>query len=237
MGVPVLATCAIARRELENDGPFFCELSPKAKQEFESISCTITYPDGAALFAEGQTPRGVFLVRRGQVKLSICSSEGKTLILRLAGPGDVLGLAGTLSGRQYEMTAESVGPCEVEYVKRDGFLRFMQTHNEVCLWVAEQLSQMYNTACHEIRSLGLSHSAAEKLAKLLLDWSGKPQDSRQSGRIKLSLTHEEVAQMIGTSRETVTRLFADFRKRQFIQLNGSTLLIRNKASLEAMAHS
>ncbi len=229
----MLATCAADRSELGNDVPLFCELSPKARTAFESISCTITYPDGAALFAEGQAPRGVFIVRKGQVKLSICSSEGKTLILRLAGPGEVLGLAGTLSGRQYEMTAESVGPSEVEYVKRDGFLRFMQAHNEVCLWVAEQLSYMYNTACHEIRSLGLSHSAAEKLAKLLLDWSGHP----QGGRIKLSLTHEEVAQMIGTSRETVTRLFADFRKRQFIQLNGSTLLIRNKASLEAMAHS
>ena len=237
MGVPVLATCGVERREPGNQGPFFCELTPKARNEFESISCTITYPDGAALFSEGQSPRGVFIVRKGQVKLSICSSEGKTLILRLAGPGEVLGLAGTLSGRQYEMTAESVGPSEVEYVKREGFLRFMQSHNEICLWVAEQLSYMYNTACHEIRSLGLSHSAAEKLAKLLLDWSGRPQDARQGGRIKLSLTHEEVAQMIGTSRETVTRLFADFRKRQFIQLNGSTLLIRNKASLEAMAHS
>ncbi len=121
-------------------------------------------------------------------------------------------------------------------MKRDGFLRFMQSHNEVCLWVAEQLSYMYNTACREIRSLGLSHSAAEKLAKLLLDWSIAG-DTRQGGRIKLALTHEEVAQMIGTSRETVTRLFADFKKRQFIQLNGSTLLIRNRASLEAMAHA
>ncbi len=237
MGVPVLATC-VERQETGFDGLFFSELSPKARSEFESISCTITYPDGAAIFAEGQAPRGVFILRKGRVKLSICSSEGKTLILRLAEPGEVLGLAGTLSGRQYEMTAESVCPCEVEYVKRDGFLRFMQTHNEVCLWVAEQLSYMYNTACHEIRSLGLSHSAAEKLAKLLLDWSGHNNgEPRQNGRIKLSLTHEEVAQMIGTSRETVTRLFADFRKRQFIQLNGSTLLIRNKASLEAMAHS
>ncbi|HVP43974.1 MAG TPA: Crp/Fnr family transcriptional regulator [Terriglobales bacterium] len=225
------------RRETTIDGLFLGELPSRARSEFESISCTINYPDGAAIFAEGQSPRGVFIVRRGQVKLSICSSEGKTLILRLAEPGEVLGLAGTLSSRPYEMTAEAVGPCEVEYVKRDGFLRFMQSHNEVCLWVAEQLSHMYNTACHEIRSLGLSHSAAEKLAKLLLDWSGHNGDTRQNARIKLSLTHEEVAQMIGTSRETVTRLFADFRKRQFIQLNGSTLLIRNKASLEAMAHS
>jgi len=221
----------------EVNGLPFCELSAKTQTEFESISCVIPYPDGAMLFAEGQTPRGVFILRKGRVKLSICSADGKTLILRIAEPGEVLGLAGTLSGRYYEMTAETIGPCDIEYVKRESFLRFMQTHNEVCLWVAEQLSYMYNTACREIRSLGLSHSAAEKLAKLLLDWSLGTGDRRQPGRIKLSLTHEEVAQMIGTSRETVTRLFADFKRRQFIQLNGSTLLIRNKASLEAMAHA
>ncbi len=236
MGVPVLATCGSEPRHAVNSGLMFCDLSPRARNEFETISCTIAYPDGAAIFAEGQAPRGVFIVRKGRVKLSICSSEGKTLILRQAEAGEVLGLASTLSGRPYEMTAETLGPCDVEYVKRDGFLRFMQSHSEVCLWVAEQLSHMYNTACHEIRSLGLSHSAAEKLAKLLLEWSFTNGEARQPGRFKLSLTHEEVAQMIGTSRETVTRLFADFRKRQFIQLNGSTLLIRNKASLQAMAH-
>ncbi len=215
----------------------FCELSSKTQHEFESISCVIPYPDGATLFAEGQVPRGVFILRKGKVKLSICSADGKTLILRIAEPGEVLGLAGTLTGRHYEMTAETVGPCDIEFVKRESFVRFMQTHNEVCLWVAEQLSYMYNTACREIRSLGLSHSAAEKFAKLLLDWCTNAGEDRQSSRIKLSLTHEEVAQMIGTSRETVTRLFADFKRRQFIQLNGSTLLIRNKASLEAMAHA
>ncbi len=213
----------------------FTNVPSKAAAELEMISCPLPYPDGAVLFAEGQAPRGVFILRKGRVKLSTCSSDGKTLILRIAEPGEVLGLAGTMSGRPYELSAETLGPVEVDFVKRDQFLRFVHCHNEVCLRVAEQLSNMYNIACREIRSLGLSHSAAEKLAKLLLDWSIANAD-QPSGRIKLSLTHEEVAQMIGTSRETVTRLFAEFKRKQFIQLNGSTLLIRNKASLQAMVH-
>ncbi len=214
----------------------FSDLSQKALAELEAISCTLPYPDGATLFAEGQAPRGVFVLRKGRIKLSTCSTDGKTLILRIAKPGEILGLAGTLSGRTYELTAETIGPTEVDFIKRDAFLRFVHNHNDVCLRVAEQLSNMYNTACHEIRSLGLSHSAAEKLAKLLLEWSNT-HDGPQPARIKLTLTHEEVAQMIGTSRETVTRLLAEFKKKQFIQLNGSTLLIRNKASLQAVAHS
>jgi CRP/FNR family transcriptional regulator len=100
------------------------------------------------------------------------------------------------------------------------------------------LSDKYNNACHEVRSLGLSHSAGEKLAKLLLEWSSRNGEAAKAEpRLKLALTHEEIAQMIGTSRETVTRLFADLKKRQIVQAKGSTLLIRNKAALKALATS
>ena len=76
----------------------------------------------------------------------------------------------------------------------------------------------------------------EKLAKLLLDWSSRNGEaSKQEPRLKMVLTHEEIAQMIGTSRETVTRLFADLKKRQIVQSKGSTLHIRNKAALKVLA--
>jgi CRP/FNR family transcriptional regulator len=102
--------------------------------------------------------------------------------------------------------------------------------------VAEQLSDKYHNACREVRSLGLSHSAAQKLATLLLDWGSKNSDASQpEPRLKIRLTHEEIAQMIGTSRETVTRLFADMKKREIVQTKGSTLVIRNTAALREIA--
>jgi CRP/FNR family transcriptional regulator, cyclic AMP receptor protein len=102
--------------------------------------------------------------------------------------------------------------------------------------VAEQLSEKYNSSCHELRSLGLSHSATEKIAKLLLEWSCRAGDAlKQDSRFKLALSHEEIAQMIGTSRETVTRVFSDLRKKQIIQSKGSTMSIRNKAALKLLA--
>ena len=101
--------------------------------------------------------------------------------------------------------------------------------------VAEQLSDKYNSACREMRAIGLSHSAGEKLAMLLLEWDAKDgQAPKTESRRKLALTHEQIAQMIGTSRETVTRLLADFKKRQIVEYKGSTLLIHNKAALKAM---
>ena len=176
------------------------------------------------------------LLRLARVKLSICSTDGKTLILKIAEPGEVLGLSATVSGKPYELTAETVDPCQVNFVKRDDFLRFLKEHSEACLRVAEQLSDKYNSACREIRSLGLSHSAGEKLAKLLLEWSIRNGEvAKAEPRVTLALTHEEIAQMIGTSRETVTRLFADLKKRQIVMAKGSTLLIRNKAALKSIA--
>jgi len=122
-------------------------------------------------------------------------------------------------------------------VKREEFLHFLKDDVEACFKVAQQLSEKYHNACKEAGTLGLSHSAAEKLAKLLLEWSGKNGESaKPEPRLKLRLTHEEIAQMIGTSRETVTRLFADLRKRQILQAKGSTVVIRNSAALRGIAN-
>ena len=232
-GFELVENCVICK--LRSDS-FFCSLPKAALEAFDKIKYSASYPAGAVLFVEGQSPRGIFVLCKGRVKLSICSTDGKTLILKIAEPGEVLGLSASVSGKPYELTAETVDPCQVNFVKRDDFLRFLRENADACLRVAEQLSEKYNSACREIRALGLSHSAAEKLARLLLDWSTRNGEAnKQEPRVKLALTHEEIAQMIGTSRETVTRLFADLKKRQIVQAKGSTLVIRNKAALKSLA--
>ena len=185
-GLEIIESCLTCKLRADK---IFCNLPIPTVQALEAIKYTTAYPKGAVLFVEGQAPRGVFILCRGRVKLSICSSDGKTLILKISEPGEVLGLSASVSGKPYELTAETLDPCQVNFVKREDFLRFLREHNDVCLRVAEQLSEKYNTACHEIRSLGLSHSAAEKLAKLLLEWSLKNGGTRQPDRMKLTLTH------------------------------------------------
>ncbi len=190
---------------------------------------------------EGQTPRGIYLLCKGRVKLSVVSSDGKTLIMRIAEPGEVLGLSAAVLAQPYEFSAETLEPVQVNFIKRDDFLRFLRQNGDACLRVAEQLSKEYQAACREISSLGLSHSAARKLANLLLNWNTggmgghtANEASTNSSKIKLTLTQEEIAQMIGTSRETVTRLLAKFRDRGLIELRGSTLTILNRAALDAV---
>ena len=233
-GMEIVESCLTCKLRVDR---IFCDLPASALQTFESIKYATAYPQGAVLFVEGQVPRGIFVLCKGSVKLSINSPNGRTMIVKLAEPGEVLGLSATISGKPYEVTAETIDPCQVNFVKRDDFLRFLKDDVEACFKVAEQLSDKYHNACQEVRTLGLSHSASEKLANLLLEWSCKNGESAKAEpRLKLRLTHEEIAQMIGTSRETVTRLFAEMNRRQIVQSKGSTLLIRNTAALREIAN-
>ncbi|MGB2604488.1 MAG: Crp/Fnr family transcriptional regulator [Candidatus Sulfotelmatobacter sp.] len=212
----------------------FCDLPPTVAHTLEQEAITTTYPTGAVLFAEGQAPRGVFIVRRGRVKLSICGSDGRTLILRMVEPGCPLGVAAVVSGRQYEATAETQEPSEISFLRQCDLLRLMRLHGELALWVTEHISADYASTCREIRDLILSDSAGEKLARLLVGWLDQNVAAKNPSQMKLALTHEEIGQMIGTSRETVSRLFAGFKKQRLIQQSGSTLVIPNRVALESL---
>jgi CRP/FNR family transcriptional regulator, cyclic AMP receptor protein len=222
--------------KLHTDG-FFCRLSSTAVKDFNSVKSPATYPAGAILFLEKQQHRGVFVLCAGQVKLSISSSGGKTLILRIAKPGEVLGLMATMSGVPYEVTAETLHPCQVAFVRSDDFLRFVSKHTEAYQGVIKQFSKLYSGACEQLRTVGLSASAPEKLARLLLDWSTDAPESRHGTHVKMPLTHEEIAEFIGTTRETVTRTLSEFKSRQLVQMQGSTLLISNRPALESIGGS
>ena len=217
--------------KLRSNG-FFCQMSAGALKDLDGIKFSSAYPEGAVLFMERQTARGVYILCEGQVKLTISSSEGKTLILRIAKPGEVLGLVSALAGTLHEVTAETLRPCQVAFIPRDAFLHYIAKHAEAYPLIANQLGSQYRVACEQVRNLGLSASAPEKLAKFLLDYSVGGQQSKDGTRVKLPLTHEEIAEFIGTTRETVTRTLSDFKSQHLVELHGSTLVIENRQALE-----
>ena len=212
----------------------FCNLPPPAVQRLAAITSASSYPKGATLFVEGQVPRGVFILCRGRVKLSTTSADGKTLIVRIADPGEVLGLPATITEKPYELTAEVIEPTQANFIPHQEFLNFLREYGEVGLRVAQQLGETYHSAIAEMRTIGLSRSAGEKLARFLLDLSADHDEGKGEVRLTLTFTHEEIAQMIGASRETVTRLFADFKKKQLLQVKGSTVIIKSRAGLESV---
>ena len=231
-GLNIIDDCVLCPMREEH---LFCNLSLPVLQKLNEIKSTAVYPKSAVLFIEGQRPRGVFVLCAGRVKLSTSSSEGKTIITKISEPGDVLGLNATVSDHPYEVTAEMIEAGQANFIPRDALLQFLRENGEVALRVAEQLSRNYYVAYEEIRTLGLTSSPGEKFAKLLLSWESHKANGQTP--IKLTLTHEEIAEMIGTTRETVSRLFSEFKKKQLLQVKGSSLVIRNKPALEKMVHS
>ena len=231
-GLQMVENCNTCR--LKKNG-WFCALSNGAVRSFAEFSHLTTYPGNAILFVEGQMPRGAFVLCSGKVKLSTASREGKVLVFKMVEPGEVIGLSAMISGDAYQVTAETVGPCLVNFVEREGLLRLMERNGELGLRSALAVSRDFQSACRDIHDLILARSSSGKLARLLLSWVNRDLPMSQDLRIHAPVTHEEMAQRIGASRETVTRLLSDLRKKDLIKLEGTTLIIKNRTALEAMA--
>ena len=214
---------------------FFGKLSIEAVKDLMSIEHPTSYPANMMLFSEKDPAQGVFVVLEGDVKLSINSSDGRRLILRIAKKGEILGLDSALSGQASEMTAETLYPCKIAKIARRDFLGFMARHPEAYKIVTEELGRQIGMACAQLRTVALSSSAPEKLARLLLDLSQSGQSTEVGARFRFSLTHEEIGEFIGTSRETVTRTLSAFKTRHLVDFKGSTLTIPNKTALASYA--
>jgi CRP/FNR family transcriptional regulator, cyclic AMP receptor protein len=214
---------------------FFCSFSPDILRALDQVSHKTTLPAGAILFVEGQSPRGMFILCSGKVNLSTTSREGKTLILKTAEAGEALGLSAAISGLGYETTAETATPSQLNFVDCKHLLELMQNHSEVGLHTAQSLSRDFHAAYRDLHDLVLTRSSAGKLARLLLSQSHVRNVEAAETRVRSAMTHEEMAQRIGASRETVTRLLSDLKRKQLIRLDGPTLVIRNRTALEALA--
>ncbi|MBZ5702565.1 MAG: Crp/Fnr family transcriptional regulator [Acidobacteriia bacterium] len=230
-GLHPIEDCETCFRHAEN---CFCELPAPARKLLQEIKYTSYYPAGSLLFVEGQAPRGVYLLCEGRVKLQMASPEGKTLILRIAGPGEVLGMHAAIPGKPFEHTAETLQPSQVSFLKTEDFVRLLQQFPQASAKVLGLLSDHYRAACYQVRCLGLSRSAGEKIARFLLASSEQGQETRKGTRFHLALTHEEIAQLLGVSRETVTRTLTEFRKELLISIRGSAVTIRNKTGLKGL---
>ncbi|MES2220307.1 MAG: Crp/Fnr family transcriptional regulator [Acidobacteriota bacterium] len=216
-------------------GEFFKGLPPQALADFEAMSIRQTFEAREVLFEEKQNPSRVFVLLEGQVKLSMNSIDGRRLILRIAGPGELPGLTAVLSGKEYEMTAEALHPCKVASVRRHDFLEFLLRYPVAYASVAHDLSIGYTRACEQLRTVGLAPSAPVKLARLLLELCAAADTPNHSNQFKLTLTHGEIGECIGASRETVTRTLSEFKSRHLLDFRGSTLLIHNQMALASYA--
>ncbi|MBB6143818.1 CRP/FNR family transcriptional regulator [Silvibacterium bohemicum] len=213
----------------------FCNLGDDAMRRLDEIGMHMALPGRAVVFKESQPAIGVFVVCEGQLKLSATSRDGRVMILRLAGGGDVLGLSAALNNMQYEVTAETLEPTILKSVRRADFLEFLQTYVEVGKNTSRVLAKEYHEVFLDARRLALSGSASGRLARLLLDWAATAACGKPELRFTMALTHEELANMAGTSRETVTRLLNQFERDKFIVRHGASIVILSADQLDLLA--
>jgi CRP/FNR family transcriptional regulator len=174
---------------------------------------------------------------QGRAKLSTTSREGKTLIIRIAEPGEVLGLHAVITGGPYELTAETMQPCQLDFVGREDLLMFLKMHPDAAFRANQHLARDCSDSYGVVRTIGLCHSVTERFARFLLEIASGGEVSNGTVRVRLAMTHEEISQLIGTSRETITRLLSEFRRNSLAELKGSRLIIHNRPALKHMVHA
>lgn len=221
-----------------NKAPAQCDaptaLSRSILDKLNGIQNSFSYPAGTVIFLEGQPCAGVFVLTHGRVKMVTGNRFGRMLIIRIVHPGEILGLHACLTGRPYDFTVETTQNSQVAFVRRDDFINFLDHNSEGRRQAIEQISRDCQAAYDRIRTLALSQTATEKLARVLLQWAADALVIDGVPRIKVSFTHDEIGQLIGTSRETVSRALGQFKRQHILELSGSTLLIRDKEALRRL---
>jgi CRP/FNR family transcriptional regulator len=139
-----------------------------------------------------------------------------------------------MSNIPYEVSAEALYPSKVAFIRREDFVQFVIRFPEVYQSVFKQLNSQYARACEQLRTVGLSTSANEKLARLFLNWFSEEKQTSEAAQIKMALTHEQIAECVGSTRETITRTLTDFKNKHLVTLKGTTVIIPSRSALEAI---
>jgi CRP/FNR family transcriptional regulator len=212
----------------------FCNLPQPVMSQFSTLGHLTLYPANATLMMEGQCPRGVYIACSGRSKLSVEARDGKTIILKIAGDRQILGLSAVVSGGPSLITVTTIELCQIKFIERDSFLHLIEHNSHAAFACATLLAREVTTSFDDVYELLLARSSTEKLARLLLSWVSDEPRNREL-RVPTEFTHEEIAQMIGSSRETVTRLLSDMKRKDLIRLESGTLVIPNRIALQAIA--
>lgn len=211
-------------------------LSAAAAQHLNEIETQVMLRGGTVLFREDEPADRVFIVCEGQLKLSSTSPDGRVMILRLVGPGDILGLSAALARSEYELTAETLKPTILKCVSRPDFLDFLASYVEAGVQTARVLARKCCEARRDTRRLGLPASASGRLALLLLDWVGTTDRTTREREFTMVLTHEELGNMAGMSRETATRILNQFERIGLISRHRTSFVILDLPRLESIAN-
>ena len=215
---------------------WFCSLGSSVLADLELATSTISLPAQASLFNEGEDARCLYLICGGYLKLTAGSADDRHMIVRIAGPGSMLGLYAVLTHGVYEVSAESLTSAQLRPVERDRFLGFLRIHKEAQMRAVQCICQEYRFALQDACRISLAETVAGRLGRLLLELGHQIGENLDGDafRFPLLLTHEEMASMACTTRETVTRTLGQFRKDGWISIEDSLVTVIQPHQLQML---
>lgn len=214
----------------------FCDLGAPELKSISENKVTNTYKKGQTIFFQGNPTFGLYCVQSGKIKLSKIGTDGKESIVRLIGPGDVLGHRCLFGQEKYTATATVIEESSICFLDKKFIYKAVHENPTISLHIIEKLSRDMGQA--EERNASLSQKTVrERLAELLLTLK-KSYGVQMGGRLKLDikLTREEMASLVGTASETVIRFISEFRDEGLIEQEGKTIYLLEEERLIEIAN-
>ncbi|HZW40538.1 MAG TPA: Crp/Fnr family transcriptional regulator [Ignavibacteriaceae bacterium] len=207
--------------------PIFSELDENSIEQIARIGTRKTFKKDSVILFEHETGSALFVIAEGKVKISRVSDDGKEVILTILSDSDFFGEMAILDGLARSANVTAVEDTELFMIQRNDFLDLLQSKPEVAISLLQELTQRLRSADMKIKSLSLK-DAEGKVATVILQLADD-QGKIKQGTVeidKLPYQHD-LANMAGTSRETISRTLHSFAKKGLVELDGSKLRILN----------
>ncbi|MFH1610096.1 MAG: Crp/Fnr family transcriptional regulator [Candidatus Bipolaricaulota bacterium] len=211
-------------------------LPEPARQELVSLMRPMELESGSMIFREGMPAFGLYILCRGKVKLAKHTRAGHSQILKLLGPGEILGEKTMFDQETYTCYAKALEPSLLVFIPREEFLHFLRRHPDVALRLIEKLSREIKVFGDRLVEIS-SRSAKERVARSLVELAqafGK--ETEDGWDIGVELPRGELAEMAGVSTETAIRVLSDLKEKGVVALPGRRIVILKRDDLRSLAH-
>ncbi len=201
---------------------------------YKSTSSLHEYPKGTVIFKDDAWPKGIYIIKSGTLKLAKYGAYGKEQILRFVTEGDLVGYRSILCGETFQAHAESMTPVKLLFIPKAVFLDLLQNDPVFSFEMIKKLAFELGESANTVTFLA-QKTVRERLAEILILLE-KKLGTDEEGFIKISLTREEIANLIGTATESAIRLISEFRADNLIMVSGRNIKILNHQMLRKIGH-
>ncbi len=214
----------------------FCDLNKDALNDVSKHKVLNHYKKGQTIFFQGNPPMGLYCVSKGKIKITRTGNDGKEAILRIAGPGDVLGHRSLFSKEKYEATATVLEDSSICFIEKNFIYNALEKNPSIAMAMIEKLSRDMGVAERKSAAM-FQKNARERLADLFIEFA-EDYGVKVEGKIKLDirLSRDEIASIIGSAHETVIRLISEFKEEGILELDGKTILVQDMKKLREFAN-